>query len=1001
MKKTVWLKWNGVYNNAGICNKLLKPLVDLQTSLKDIKERLKLLGFDCGKLDDELSDKTKKALVTFNSYCNHPRINNLANPCPNCRMTSLLPNDIKIDEDPNRKHCPDHGDLCRNCGEKLSSPNILCDNHQFLCPECEETLLAPNDDCKNHTILQPADYCDNLTINYLNQLFPEADNQAPPEVDGPVEPVVQAIRLNREELNDLSTTLNSVSELAVKIVSAPKSLIPFKQDAEIKLEINSTANIKSMLLRIYRNFDAGTDEFEISEEKLVYQEILDTKAIENLATEGNQNNVRENLMPRAYITKQMVGGGMTGSFGTYLGVSYDRLDAPYKFRVWVSTEENFFKKPEDKAEVSVKEEQEANIFYLDKKILERLRKLRKDSIKKPRGSENNGLFPEPEVDYKTCVHDKSNKKAKAQSQGVRTTWQDLRNENASLNRESRWTKKDSEGINLTDKKCRDHTIEYLQNNEIQIEKYASDFSEKPLEYYWTNRQRLKNEGKDFRFPELREGFDNIDRHINIVKRRLCCGQWSHVNNRLREQISSFLDRTVRTELNQLKQLQFPYDRSIRFVDKFLNYFEYIVHISIVRQELDFYDGFGEIPDYGRNSRRGTAGSRSYPAYNEYLRDRRGVIDGNRTDKVSSYGFRDGQLYEEFHDQPTKFFTMTLKAFNMMTEKVNIKVSELAETKQNNEWKQVAYPIVLPSYNPLDTYFFVKIRAVPMFVAGMIDMQYLTADGLRYNPGEFFGHDHFHIYTDGGKQQWLTLFERLGDLLRNESEPAREWAVYDLWQKNVNTVDFLINFYQGNKVDTLKFLLFCILHEPQSSSLTNPTLVEKDLIRLRLEDAGLPTRKQDYVEYIKGQDFRDFFGTYTHPYMKDIDWAVTEITNEFLPKLGNLIVNTEGKVVLDLAKLTPPTEVTIGEEEDDLVIRFVPSQGVGVNGTLIYRSTDGAAPAHMWNLLKRMPPEATEYRDGEAEMGTTYYFHLRTSSTAGTLSQPSATVSAEGKYNKDL
>lgn len=292
----------------------------------------------------------------------------------------------------------------------------------------------------------------------------------------------------------------------------------------------------------------------------------------------------------------------------------------------------------------------------------------------------------------------------------------------------------------------------------------------------------------------------------------------------------------------------------------------------------------------------------------------------------------------------------------------------------------------------------------MFVAGLIDMHYLVADGIRYVPAQFFGHDHFHICIDLNplsRQQWINLADRLIKVLRdNEETPVKEWDVYELWQKNLNTIDFLMGFYHGNKSETLKFLLFCILHEPQLKSTTEPTLTERNLISARLRDPGKPERNQNYVEYIKGQDFRDFFGTYTHPYMADIDWAATEITNEFLPKLGNLTVNDEGNVLLDLARLEPPTGLRIEEGENSLVIRFVPGQGDRVNGTLIYRSTDGAAPAHMWTLRERMPPEATEYHDGKTASGTIYYYHLRTSSTAGTLSQPSETVSAE-RNNKFL
>ena len=67
MLKDVWLKWDGIYNTAGICNK--PPIPFEENEVKAIKQRLTLLGFDCGELDEELNDETKIALLTFNGYC--------------------------------------------------------------------------------------------------------------------------------------------------------------------------------------------------------------------------------------------------------------------------------------------------------------------------------------------------------------------------------------------------------------------------------------------------------------------------------------------------------------------------------------------------------------------------------------------------------------------------------------------------------------------------------------------------------------------------------------------------------------------------------------------------------------------------------------------------------------------------------------------------------------------------------------------------------------------
>src|ERR1041385_8709857 len=71
---TRWLRWNGVYDLAGICNRKLTPLDPPADQLKALKERLYLLGFDCGTLDNSPSNESRDALVTFNCYWNHPTI---------------------------------------------------------------------------------------------------------------------------------------------------------------------------------------------------------------------------------------------------------------------------------------------------------------------------------------------------------------------------------------------------------------------------------------------------------------------------------------------------------------------------------------------------------------------------------------------------------------------------------------------------------------------------------------------------------------------------------------------------------------------------------------------------------------------------------------------------------------------------------------------------------------------------------------------------------------
>lgn len=53
-------------------------------------------------------------------------------------------------------------------------------------------------------------------------------------------------------------------------------------------------------------------------------------------------------------------------------------------------------------------------------------------------------------------------------------------------------------------------------------------------------------------------------------------------------------------------------------------------------------------------------------------------------------------------------------------------------------------ILIASYNPLNEEFFCRTRSVPMFVGGMIETAYISADRIRMTPATFFEHDCFHV-----------------------------------------------------------------------------------------------------------------------------------------------------------------------------------------------------------------------------------------------------------------
>ena len=65
------LKWDGVYDLDGICNRRLEPLDSAANQVLAIRQRLYLLESKTGALDNNLDDETAKSLWTFNWHWNH------------------------------------------------------------------------------------------------------------------------------------------------------------------------------------------------------------------------------------------------------------------------------------------------------------------------------------------------------------------------------------------------------------------------------------------------------------------------------------------------------------------------------------------------------------------------------------------------------------------------------------------------------------------------------------------------------------------------------------------------------------------------------------------------------------------------------------------------------------------------------------------------------------------------------------------------------------------
>jgi hypothetical protein len=847
---TRWLKWNGVYDLAGICNQPLTPLDSTTEPIKAIKERLYLLGFKCGGMDNTLNNETKRALLTFNGYWDHQDIHRLA-----------------------------------------------------------DTAAATF----------PAAYHDPATIKCLKDL---EDTWPPPPVVVPTTATVTTtVQVSRNRLGrtGYSTTLNTSTSLAVKVVATPKSLVPFAEYAALEIEIKGWEKVKSLLLRIYRNFDPTTDQVAIAGDKIIYQEILDERALQALAAKGPKRHTGPHHEAKAFIMRQEVGGGFGGSFRNFFGVAYERIHAPYIVRVWVSTIDKFFDsyafKPTDEDKASRKAANEKfNLHYLDDQEREAITRGRQQALTS-KGMTRGGLHRnEPDINHMETVHDKSNLAPTDASESpvVKTSaryWSQLTKWNAALKQAKHWTAKDAQAINLIAEPCADHPPRFLLDNIIQKETFPDTFAKDPVGTYMALRANLDRDGTNFACAELKEVLDNVRRHLNSIKRRVCCGQWAQLAEAIRGDAVSFIEHTIEPELDKLVKRNYPYDDSLYFMNSFMAFFSALVHYAVVEPELDYFTKFSLQPTRLLPTQNNdTQGLRDF---GKYLGQRRGKIDGFRSEAFSEFGMTGTHIYPG--GKLSQFFEAD--GFGYPQRKDKTRTSgvgyprlriEIAD-KQQTTGQMVGKAILIPSYNPLNAYYFVTIRAVPLFLVGMLDMQYLNADGIRQIPVGFFEHDLFHVETGQKQQQWETLYNRLCNVIaqsKSTTTPLTEENVYRKWQKNIKTIDDLVALYTDKKEqNTLKFLLFWLLHEPKSGSVYEwlkkkgvapdeankfmrtfpyPALPEAALLSERLSHGHKMA-----LQNIRQEDETDFFGVYSHPLMEKLDWAASILEMLFIPLMDDL------------------------------------------------------------------------------------------------------------------
>jgi hypothetical protein len=285
-----------------------------------------------------------------------------------------------------------------------------------------------------------------------------------------------------------------------------------------------------------------------------------------------------------------------------------------------------------------------------------------------------------------------------------------------------------------------------------------------------------------------------------------------------------------------------------FIPTFVHVVEWITYFTVTKPEIHFY----EIADYKSVPRALTA--------------KRGESKG-REERA--------RYRAQFHNDVRSWDIM--KAYNSKGESCTcIACARIRLTLKSPEI------VIVPTYEELTLVYFAKIRSVPMFPVGLLDLPYLLADGFEYSPYEFFVHDLFHtVGSDFGPPQlWQTINERVTEL--EKSRNSKE-AIFKTWNENAQILlDTIRRAPNKHNVDALAVLLFVLLHEPFDRKELDdpinfsPALPERASIQSRLNDTQL-------MQKLKRKASEYFFGDLDPSVITAFDAA----RNQILGSLENL------------------------------------------------------------------------------------------------------------------
>jgi hypothetical protein len=389
-------------------------------------------------------------------------------------------------------------------------------------------------------------------------------------------------------------TLNVDTTFGVALKSVPKDFNAHTQIACLELELRGAEKIQSLMLRIYRNVKPADQLPVVLTARRVYQEVLRKADLDDLrATMTHDHNV----VPQDPVVRQLLvdnlalgGGGASGAFDKIgnLNNFWHRVHCPYLVAVWVSDDPAAF----DGHEARALNPPEGRGFPLHESMPSwppgYLKRVLDDPPPRPDPGDDAVLDELENVADKTDDMVMRVLAANMEEHAPRITvdWHALRSARSPRQVHNLVHLKPKLGVTLMGQPCKTHDHVNFHRSLLRTEEFGREVYRQPLEIYTklresaleaflTQRKLPADQQVGFAYDQLGDTFANIERHLNIVEQRVCCGEWADLPKAAKKDIAKACE-AARADIAEERELGFRYKPSMRIVFRTVRFFNELI-----------------------------------------------------------------------------------------------------------------------------------------------------------------------------------------------------------------------------------------------------------------------------------------------------------------------------------------------------------------------------------------------------------------------------------------